>query len=160
MTHKQNTKHPKRALKPVKVKRVAASDFATPAVDKTAQMYARAIEITTSSQFDPRKIAIALAQVDPGLFIKLFETTTVVPSWQREVVALTYGSQIVSAIKLIRERTGLGLKEAKDVADNLRLHMSKNGYMIDPARIMMPSPLNPTTEPVFKELATAANNAR
>lgn len=38
----------------------------------------------------------------------------------QEVRSLVQGGKMIEAIKLIREKTGLGLKEAKDVAEALR----------------------------------------
>jgi large subunit ribosomal protein L7/L12 len=41
------------------------------------------------------------------------------PSWMAEVRALVARDSKIEAIKLYRERTGLGLKEAKDAIDAL-----------------------------------------
>ena len=41
------------------------------------------------------------------------------PAWMAEVRALTAQGNKIQAIKLYREATGLGLKEAKDVVESL-----------------------------------------
>lgn len=84
----------------------------------------------TSKPFDVQKIAVALAKEHPEIFLKLVEATTTVIDWRRDVVTHAYKGEAVSAIKLIRECTGFGLKEAKDVYGVLRQFMSENGYML------------------------------
>lgn len=39
---------------------------------------------------------------------------------ERQVTELTRADRVIEAVKLYRERTGLGLKEAKDAVDDLR----------------------------------------
>jgi ribosomal protein L7/L12 len=41
------------------------------------------------------------------------------PDWMAEVRALKAQDKLINAIKLYRERTGLGLKEAKDAVEAL-----------------------------------------
>ncbi len=41
-------------------------------------------------------------------------------SLERQVIELIRADRVIEAVKLYRERTGLGLKEAKDAVDNLR----------------------------------------
>lgn len=126
MTHKHTKPHPKRAPKHPKK---AAKPQAVDAAASTASQYSRAIEIAASA-FDAKKIAIALAKHDPVLFVKLFEQTTAVEPWHGEVITHLYRGEMVQAIKMIRVASGLGLKEAKDIADTVRWMMSTSGYML------------------------------
>lgn len=48
------------------------------------------------------------------------KTLTVSPDDMADVMRLIKAGQKIEAVKVIREKTGLGLKEAKDVADQLR----------------------------------------
>ena len=41
-------------------------------------------------------------------------------SLERQVIEFTRANRVIEAIKLYREQTGLGLKEAKDAVDELR----------------------------------------
>jgi len=47
------------------------------------------------------------------------KTLTLSPEDTAEVTKLLRAGQKIEAVKVIRERTGLGLKEAKDIADQL-----------------------------------------
>lgn len=60
--------------------------------------------------------------------------------------SLFYGNNKVGAIKVLREATGLGLKEAKDVVDNARL-------LGDGSRQLL---ITDSTEHLFDALAKAA----
>jgi hypothetical protein len=42
------------------------------------------------------------------------------PPWEAEAKALAFRGEIIPAIKKVREGSGLGLKEAKDVVDGWR----------------------------------------
>jgi hypothetical protein len=57
-------------------------------------------------------------------------------SAEGEVRALLQQRQKIEAIKLLRQRTGLGLKEAKDRVDAIERDMG-----LPPARLVSPSPL-------------------
>lgn len=157
MTHKQKTPHPRRHFKKATKLRLAAPTVSAPVATGSTDVYKQAIEIA-ASPFDARKIVIALAKAHPELFVQLHRQTTTVDPWQREVVTAVYQTNMVGAIKLTREKTGLGLKEAKDVIDNLRVYMSQNGYMMSSTSSFPPSPLSATTEPVYKQLSVAASN--
>ena len=39
---------------------------------------------------------------------------------ERQVIEFIRADRVIEAVKLYRERTGLGLKESKDAVDNLR----------------------------------------
>jgi hypothetical protein len=52
----------------------------------------------------------------PGLSVML------PPDIESQVLDYTRDGQLISAIKLVREATGLGLKEAKDLVDEMRRH--------------------------------------
>ncbi len=129
MTHKTTTPHPRRhklkKQKPVPKVTPVATDASTAQGPTKTDAYKLAIEITASA-FDARKIVIALAKEHPELLVRLYRATTVTETWQRDIVTAVYQGNPVHAIKLTRENTGLGLKEAKDVVDNLRrLHVEE-----------------------------------
>lgn len=169
MTHKTTTPHPRRhklrkgkAPKPVKAvdgATIIAKAQTTPLKVPVPDAYKLTIDLITGSLFDAKKIVVALAKENPELLIKLYRATTVTEPWQRDVVTAVYQSNPVSAIKTTRERTGLGLKEAKDIVDALRVHMSNNGYMLSVPSHITPGPI-PTglNEKVYLDLCTAANN--
>jgi Ribosomal protein L7/L12 C-terminal domain len=48
------------------------------------------------------------------------QPSPVVSSWEGEARNLAARGQAIEAIKLVREKTGLGLKEAKDLVDSWR----------------------------------------
>lgn len=87
------------------------------------QAYAKAIDLLTADNVDYKAVAIALAKQNPELFCSLaagagacaFPAT----GWHREVVEHIRSNHKVSAIKLCREKTGFGLKEAKDIIDDV-----------------------------------------
>ncbi len=85
--------------------------------------YAEAIELLMNGNVDLRQIAINLAKNDPVLFIQMVRGPkgSRFGAWQTEVRDMIFrGNKMVDAIKLTRARTGMGLKEAKDVVDALR----------------------------------------
>jgi len=94
--------------------------------------YAKAIDILVGSTVDYKAICIELAKQNPELFCDLAAPSRG-NSWQKEVVDLVRSNQTVSAIKLCREKTGFGLKEAKDVIDAVR---SRDGdYWYNPSHL-------------------------
>jgi ribosomal protein L7/L12 len=165
MTHKQQ--NPQKRIKLKKGKRLVAKPVAA-APSNVVQMsqvperatFQRVIDIT-SKPFDAQKVAVALAKEHPEIFLKLVEATTVVVDWHRDVVTLAYQSAAVSAIKLIRERTGFGLKEAKDVYDMLRSFMSQAGYMIGTRDATVYTvALSSQQKAVYDQLCVSARNLK
>lgn len=55
-----------------------------------------------------------------GLSILERDKQSTAPQWMCDVITLLSNNQLIPGIKLTREKTGLGLKEAKDVCDYLR----------------------------------------
>lgn len=94
-----------------------------------------------SAGFDAKKVALKLAARDPKLFLEIVNEKTWKSQWHVEVVNMLEASEIVSAIKHVRAKTGMGLKEAKDVIDWLRYDMYEFLSMTG-ARPMSLSPLN------------------
>lgn len=92
--------------------------------------YIKVISIL-SSGYDATKIATELAKHHPQIFIDLYQATIEpVEAWMKDVVQFIAGNSMVSAIKLTREHTHFGLKEAKDICDHLRMKMKNIGYDI------------------------------
>ena len=58
------------------------------------------------------------------------------PSAEGEVRVLVQQRQKIEAIKLLRQRTGLGLKEAKDRVEAIEREMG-----LPPAKVISPGPL-------------------
>ena len=84
--------------------------------------YAQAIDILMGKEVDFRAMCIELAKQNPELFCSL--AAGAAPSkdnaWHKEAIAQIRNNHLVTAIKLCREKTGFGLKEAKDVIDAIR----------------------------------------
>ena len=115
----------------------------------------RILDIVASG-YDAQKIAHALAKKHPTLFLELYQQVAApVLTWHKDVVQSLYAGNVVSAIKLMREKTGLGLKEAKDVCDNLRVQMAAMGYMIS-ATGFTAAPLNGDLTKILNELNDTA----
>jgi len=96
--------------------------------------YAQAIDILMGKEVDFRSMCIELAKQNPELFCTLAEKTAPTNNsnaWHVEAIAHVRGGNIVSAIKLCREKTGFGLKEAKDVMDAVRNRDSDRWYRPD-----------------------------
>lgn len=88
----------------------------------------RAIALVAAEQLDYKKIVVQLAQHYPETFVKL-ATNSMCQQWHRTVRQyLIEGGSRVAAVKLVREKTGLGLKEALDVchvAQNILFSLGK-----------------------------------
>lgn len=129
---------------------------APPVKAKPGPTVAERILDIVAGGYDAQKIAHALAKKHPTLFLELYQQVAApVSTWHKDVVQHMYGGNVVSAIKLVREKTGLGLKEAKDVCDNLRIKMAAMGYMISSA-IGPAAPLNGDLTKILTELADVA----
>lgn len=95
--------------------------------------YSRAIDLLMDNAVDYRKIVIELAKVNPGLFVELATRNAPTPAhlqWHRKVHEHILQDEMVSAIKLVREKKSLGLKEAKDICDSLRNVMYQRGMPV------------------------------
>ena len=110
------------------------------------QHYAKAIDILMGNSVDYKNIAIELAKQNPELFCQLVAKAS--PSkdhaWHRDAISHLRACHLVSAIKLCREKTGFGLKEAKDVMDAVRSRDGQNWYN--------PSDLGSEQMAVYKEM--------
>jgi len=96
--------------------------------------YAKAIgilQIVTGSEMS--KIVYEVAKKNPKAFCDAYssafpDVVAVEPIWVRQGRELwPKGEQKIMAIKLIREKTGLGLKEAKDFVDGEYANPEKYG---------------------------------
>lgn len=90
--------------------------------------YQAVIDVLLGGKYNAGAMIGLLAKDHPELFMQLHEKTTVVappPSWMKEVVTMKIAGEHVPAIKLMREHTGFGLKQAKDVCDHLGDRLSK-----------------------------------
>jgi len=108
--------------------------------------YAKAIDILVGSTVDYKAICIELAKQNPELFCNLAAPSRS-NSWQKEVVDLVRSNQTVSATMLCREKTGFGLKEAKDIIDAVHCRDSHHWYN--------PSHLEERFHVVYKDIISA-----
>lgn len=71
---------------------------------------------------DAMSCLFTLARVEPEAFVRGLtgESVPDAPDWTVDVIRRIKSMNLVSAIKLIREARGIGLKEAKDLADEAR----------------------------------------
>lgn len=114
-----------------------------------------AIQFAVSNELDYDKLAIALAFSRPGLLLELVGAdvtklgadllvrdpelflkmaVTQVANLERtnEILSALKNDSLVSAIKVLREVSGLGLKEAKDVIVTLRNSLVARGVISRP----------------------------
>jgi len=90
-----------------------------------------------------------------GAVLALFSDlpTVDIKQWHRDVVDQCLSQNAVNAIKIIRAETGFGLKEAKDIHDNLREALAQRGRV--PASSYMPHALSSDQKEVFDKLIAA-----
>jgi hypothetical protein len=74
--------------------------------------------------------------------------------WHRSAVAYCVSNEAVNSIKTIRAATGFGLKDAKDIHDNLRDHLARQGRTSPLSYV--PSPLRGEQLDVLNVLIAAA----
>jgi ribosomal protein L7/L12 len=119
-----------------------------------ANPYQQVIDILAAG-YDASKMATALAKKHPQLFIDLYKETCSPPEkWKQDLIGMLYRGEVVSAIKALREKLGYGLRDAKDIVDNLRHSMHTMGYMISPGSAA--NPLSSVLTPVLADLTDAA----
>lgn len=82
------------------------------------QEYRQVIALIMDEKIDYRRVVQRLAQDYPDILLKVMNEKE---DWQREVVEEVYHRNKISAIKRLREATWLGLKEAKDIVENLEV---------------------------------------
>jgi len=91
--------------------------------------HAEAIEILMNGSPNFRDIGIALAKNCPELFVELHSKIQyVAPAWMTTVINFLKGNNIVSAVKETRNATGFGLKESKDICDNVAYCLQLREY--------------------------------
>ena len=100
--------------------------------------YKKAIDILTGPEtIDYRKVCVELAKTDPAAFVRLVRgNTKAIVEWHNTLLRHIKENRPIDAIKLVREKTGFGLKESKDIVDNLT-HLlycekviSRDGYKV------------------------------
>jgi ribosomal protein L7/L12 len=80
--------------------------------------YAEAMEIITDNNLDWRAVVIEIAKKNPSLIVKATDKQN--NSLVSEVRLLLRANRKINAIKRWRQATGLGLKEAKEVVENIK----------------------------------------
>jgi ribosomal protein L7/L12 len=86
--------------------------------------YQQIIKLFAEGQVDFKAVATRLAQQEPEMFLCMVDAEANEP-WMREAMAHMRENHKVECIKVIRTRTGLGLKEAKEIADHLQNFVSR-----------------------------------
>jgi ribosomal protein L7/L12 len=111
--------------------------------------YAKAIDLLMGGKVDFKTLAIELAKQNPELFCTLAVPAVQAvtdDAWKPDAIRFIRQGNLVSSIKLVREKTGFGLKEAKDVVDALRTR--------DGDRWFRPDHLNTDQRRVYDDLIT------
>ena len=92
--------------------------------------YAQAIEILMQDNVDFRSIVVSLAKQHPEILVEIAGRKVSAPQWHRDVVACALSPNRVAAVKLYREHTGAGLKEALDVINHLQNLLFRSGHAV------------------------------
>ena len=111
--------------------------------------YAKAIDLLMGGKVDFKTLAIELAKQNPELFCTLAVPavqTVTDDAWKPDAIRFIRQGNLVSSIKLVREKTGFGLKEAKDVVDALRTRAGDQWFR--------PDYLNSDQRRVYDDLVT------
>jgi hypothetical protein len=125
------------------------NDFS--ADDEYDNAYKDAIDLIANNTFDPRRIAIELAKTYPVIFVALASKNSA-EQWHYDYIQLLRKDDSrVPAIKLMREKTGFGLKEALDVTNNLVESMNSRGYFLQAPSSVSPM-INDKQLAVYKKL--------
>lgn len=98
-----------------------------------SEAYAQVIEMLANESVDYKIIAVGLAKVAPDLFLALRSSKADLSDesladrkMDQQILEWYRGGQKVTGIKFCRDRTGWGLKEAKDYCDALALRGMSN----------------------------------
>ena len=92
-----------------------------------SKFYKQALTLIRNRNFNTEELVLRLAQEHPALFVKLLTPAVVqpvVPGWFIDDVARIAKTNPVQAIKNLREKTRMGLWEAKQVIDEFRYALS------------------------------------
>jgi ribosomal protein L7/L12 len=85
---------------------------------KRTENFKKAIEYLTGPGLDLKAVIIEIAKTNPAVFCRAVERAKYpAAKWRRQAEALVLAGKKINAIKLCRENTGLGLKEAKEMID-------------------------------------------
>lgn len=82
--------------------------------------FERTIRLIAEKDIDRDEFYFTVARMDQTLFMKAAIQSTIMNYWPIEAKRLVKGGQYVQAIKLCRQQTGYGLKEAKRIIDAWR----------------------------------------
>jgi ribosomal protein L7/L12 len=85
--------------------------------------YAEAIEIITKYRNTADLILIEIAKMNPAAVIKGNDALRARGKntyWHKDVIPYLKKEQKIKAIKLCREITGMGLREAKEAVENIK----------------------------------------
>ena len=83
--------------------------------------YAEVIEIVTEKKMLAEAIMIEAAKIAPSVIVKAYRKVSGEDSWVPGAKELIIAGQKIQAIKYCREKTGMGLKEAKEAVENINL---------------------------------------
>ena len=96
--------------------------------------YARAMDLMVQSGHDRVEVILEVAKRHPSVLVRAIEAIDkrkreASEPWQQEFSELVRNGQMVSAVKLHREKTGSTLKEAKKAHDDERARMFGDGVV-------------------------------
>ena len=87
------------------------------------------IDLLMSGTLDYKKIVTDLIKTQPEVFLQLIDRRSNVEGWRAEIIDFMRDGKKVDAIRSLRQLMGYGLKDAKDVIDNLQDYMHVNGWV-------------------------------
>lgn len=119
-----------------------------------SEYYKQAIDVLLSPNVDLRKVSIELAKYDPQLFVKLVNSISF--TYEKEFIKHIENNKIVEAIKLLRNANGIGLKEAKDIADTVRNTLNDCGRCRERSPYaLLPNELNSEYKKIYERIISA-----
>lgn len=117
-----------------KAARVVATKLTKPSAVTPATLaprpFVQVISIISTRSYDAEKMLSWIAQNEPELFLCAHKATAVTVSqeWARDTIRHLVSGNKVTSIKTLRERTGLGLKESKDICDKMHELLPSLGF--------------------------------
>jgi len=91
--------------------------------------YSKAIDIITDDTCNIRRLLIQIAKMNPSAVVKAHNELPKQLTWLDDVKESIYADRIIEAIKKYRHYTKLGLREAKEAVETLKLDMIDKGEL-------------------------------
>lgn len=82
----------------------------------------QAIDILAMENLNHESLLLKILKIRPSVIVKAYENTAqIMPEWLKEVIKELKAGYKIRAIKLYRQETGMGIKEAKEACDRIDL---------------------------------------